>query len=259
MLELVLCVGHSITFCVLRSAFHHNIPTLEITGWQVRCSELEVVSCNLQQKVTELEKNCETYKIEEKKENATDQFASLNNMIQQAKEEREVMRTYWTTAKTKYQHEKISHKKTKDNLELEKQNLINCLEHIQDLTKEFEKVTGEKDDFEIITDNLTKEMNVLRQEIVSSQFECQDDDNDGFLLVGKKNKDHNSKSQNSKKVHSKSQSKLNVSKSLQTITESNKSGNHACCTCVIPMQNEIEKLKQASSAQTELISSLLPN
>ena len=28
-LELVLCVGHSITFCVLRLAFHHNIPTLE--------------------------------------------------------------------------------------------------------------------------------------------------------------------------------------------------------------------------------------
>ena len=28
MLELVFCVGHSITFCVLRSAFQHNIPTL---------------------------------------------------------------------------------------------------------------------------------------------------------------------------------------------------------------------------------------
>ena len=27
-LEFVLCVGHSITFCVLRSAFQHNIPTL---------------------------------------------------------------------------------------------------------------------------------------------------------------------------------------------------------------------------------------
>ena len=216
-----------------RAKLTENIRKLgcEITGWQVRCSELEGVCCNLQKKVTELEKNCETYKIAEKKENGNDQIASLNKMIQQAKEEREVMRTYWTTAKTKYQHEKISHKKTKESLELEKQNLLNCQEQIQDLTKEFEKVAAERDDFEIKTENLTKERNVLQQEIASAQFECQDDDNDGFLLVGKKNKDLNSKSQNSKKVHSKSQSKLNISKSLQTITESNKSENHACCAC----------------------------
>jgi len=229
-----------------------NISNLrsEITAWKLRCSELQAIVADLEL--------CETKKTEatQPKESATDQSFRLNNRIQKIQEESEVYMKYWTTAKTKYQQEKISHKKTKENSELEKRNFKNCQEHMQALNEEFEKVTVERDDFKKEIKNLTKTRNLLEQEIASTRFECEDDD-DGFSLVGKKKKDFNSKSQNSKIVNSKSQNTLSSSKSLQTITESNKSGNHACCTCVIPMQNKIETLKQESTVQTELINSML--
>jgi len=229
----------------------------EIEAWKLNCSELT-------REVCELTKISKTHQISVEHSKAAlavalasakDIPTDVNKNLQKAQEESEVYMKYWTTAKTKYQQEKISHKKAKENLELEKQNLKICQEHMQALNGEFEKVTVERDDFEKEIKNLTKTRNLLEQEIASTRFECED--NDGFSLVGKKNKKDNSKSQNSKIVHSKSQNTLNSSKSLQTITESNKTGNHACCTCVIPMQTKIETLQQESNVQTELINSML--